>query len=201
MRICFIGDSFITGAGDDDCLGWAGRLGVESRANGHDVTVYNLGIRGDTSADIAARWEHEARARLRPEHDGRLVFSFGVNDCTHEAGQPRVSEAASLANTRTMLARAKAWRPTLMVGPPCTADAAQDERVQRLSDKMAAACDDVGVPFLPLFATLRGHPVWRRDAERGDGIHPNRDGYSLIYDAVRAWPAWREWAPPPDRSL
>ena len=25
MRICFIGDSFVSGAYDDECLGWVGR--------------------------------------------------------------------------------------------------------------------------------------------------------------------------------
>ena len=25
MRICFFGDSFVNGTGDDECLGWVGR--------------------------------------------------------------------------------------------------------------------------------------------------------------------------------
>ena len=91
MRICFIGDSFVAGAGDDDCLGWPGRLCAAARQAGHDLTLYNLGIRRDTSADIAARWEAEARARLPAEHDGRLVFLFGVNDCVEDTpGHPRM---------------------------------------------------------------------------------------------------------------
>ena len=119
MRICFFGDSFVNGTGDDDCWGWPSRLCAEARQRGCDVTFYNLGIRRDTSGDVARRWEHEASARLLPEHDGRLVFSFGVNDCVHEQGLPRVSEKASVANTRTILARARARWPTLVVGPPC----------------------------------------------------------------------------------
>jgi acyl-CoA thioesterase-1 len=30
---------------------------------------------------MLARWQREAEARLPSEHDGRLVFSFGANDC------------------------------------------------------------------------------------------------------------------------
>ncbi|MDY6901411.1 MAG: lipase, partial [Cyanobacteriota bacterium] len=26
MRICFVGESFINGTGDPECLGWAGRI-------------------------------------------------------------------------------------------------------------------------------------------------------------------------------
>ena len=87
--------------------------------NGVDLTCYNLGIRGDTSADVLRRWEHEARARLPPEHDGRLVFSFGANDCClrDDASQVRVPLDQALANARAILGSALAWRPTLMVGP------------------------------------------------------------------------------------
>ena len=57
------------------------------------------------------------------EHDGRRVFSFGVNNCvTEERGRPRVSEAASIINARELLGTAKAWLPTLMIGPPPTSE-------------------------------------------------------------------------------
>ena len=63
MRICFIGDSFVNGTGDDACLGWAGRLCRDARAAGREVTYYNLGVRRNTSADIARRWRAEKRRR------------------------------------------------------------------------------------------------------------------------------------------
>ena len=81
IRVCFFGDSFVNGTGDDACLGWVGRACAAGRRRGVDLTCYNLGIRRDTSADVPQRWEREAQARLPPEHDGRLVFSFGANDC------------------------------------------------------------------------------------------------------------------------
>jgi len=63
--------------------GWGGvgRVVAKARQGGRDVTAYNLGIRRDTSADVAAPWGGEARLRLPHEYDCRLVFSFGVNDC------------------------------------------------------------------------------------------------------------------------
>lgn len=77
MRLCFFGDSFVNGTGDDDCLGWVGRLCAAERRVGRDLTVYNLGVRRDTSDDILRRWRREAEARLPPGCGGRLVFSFG----------------------------------------------------------------------------------------------------------------------------
>ncbi|HET7883050.1 MAG TPA: GDSL-type esterase/lipase family protein [Acetobacteraceae bacterium] len=194
MRICFIGDSFVNGTGDDECLGWSGRICARARQTGCDVTLYNLGIRRDTSADILARWEREARARLLPEHDGRLVFSFGVNDCVHEmADRPRVPEDDAVANAQAILASAAAWLPTLMVGPPWTGEPELDARVRRLSARLGSLCGDLSVPYLAPWDAHIDVEVWHREALAGDGIHPNRRGYALIADLVDAWPPWRRW--------
>jgi lysophospholipase L1-like esterase len=73
IRICFFGDSIFNGTGDDACLGWVGRICSAVRRRGTDLTCYNLGIRRDTSTDVLARWQVEARVRLPDEYDGRLV--------------------------------------------------------------------------------------------------------------------------------
>jgi acyl-CoA thioesterase-1 len=80
MRICFLGDSYVSGAYDAECLGWAGRISAAARARGHDVSPYNLGIRGETSLQLAERWRSEASLRLTTMQELRLVFEFGMND-------------------------------------------------------------------------------------------------------------------------
>jgi acyl-CoA thioesterase I len=194
MRICFIGDSFVNGTGDDDCLGWAGRLCSEARQRGRDVTYYNLGIRRDTSADIAARWETEATARLPPGHDGRLVFSFGVNDCVLEIPErSRVLADESVSNACAILSRARARYPILMIGPPCTGEAALDQRIEYVSERIATVCEDFAVSFLSVWPILEGNEVWLEEARQGDGVHPNRGGYLLMYNAILSWQPWRDW--------
>lgn len=192
MRICFIGDSFINGTGDPDCLGWVGRVCAQARRRGVDLTVYNLGIRRDTSRDIAARWRAEALARQPAEVPGLLVFSFGVNDsCEDTPGTQRVAPACSLDTARTLLAEAAALRPTLMVGPPPIDDDAVNARTRVLSDRLGDVCAELGVPYLPIFAALEDIPVWRHEAAAGDGAHPGAGGYQALADLVAAWPQWR----------
>ncbi|HYD31988.1 MAG TPA: GDSL-type esterase/lipase family protein [Azospirillaceae bacterium] len=196
MRICFVGDSFVTGVGDDDCLGWPGRVCSAARKAGDDVICYNLGIRRDTSADIRARWRREAEARLPTEYDGRLVFSFGTNDCTagDDADGVRVSRARALANAEAILAEARTWRPTLMVGPlPVGDDPDIDRRVAALSRDLDALCAPLGVPFLEVFATMAANRPWTREAAAGDGTHPNAGGYAALAQMVAGWDAWRSW--------
>src|SRR5690606_18564817 len=118
-RICFVGDSFVAGAGDRSALGWTGRLVADAHACGHPVTAYNLGVRGQTSTQIRARWLAESLPRFPDDVDARVVFSLGVNDTTIENGRTRVAAADSVANLTALLAEAadRGW-PALVVAPP-----------------------------------------------------------------------------------
>ena len=77
MRICAIGDSFVNGTGDPDCLGWIGRLVSRKKQLHPDLTLYNLGVRRETSGDIRRRWAGEVAARL-PERS--LAITLTVDD-------------------------------------------------------------------------------------------------------------------------
>jgi lysophospholipase L1-like esterase len=195
VRICFFGDSFINGTGDDECLGWVGRLCAVERRAGADLTVYNLGIRRDTSEDILRRWKPEAAVRLPVDSDGRLVFSFGVNDLApdDELGRPRISEGASLQNAHDILSEASAWRPTLMMGPlPVTSSQARNDQIRSYSEQLSGLCASLGVPYFdPAPFAAEVYETWRKEADAGDGIHPNAESYSALASAIHRWRPWR----------
>lgn len=195
MRICFIGDSFVNGTGDPGGLGWVGRVAASARRRGNDLTVYNLGIRRDTSADIARRWQEETARRLPADVDGRLVFCFGGNDCIGENGGPRVAAERSLDNARAILGAAKERHPTLMLGPPPLHLGDADGRIAALSRAFAALSGELGVPYLDLHTPLSAIGLWRIELATGDGAHPGSAGYALIADLVEGWEAWRGWLP------
>ncbi|MEH1797522.1 MAG: GDSL-type esterase/lipase family protein [Nostoc sp.] len=134
VRICFVGDSFVNGTGDPECLGWTGRVCANANKKGYDITYYNLGIRRDTSTDIANRWLQEVSLRLAKEYDGRVVFSFGLNDTTLENGKTRVDLADSLKNAYEILREAQKLYPVLMVGPAAYVEQEDPQRKQRTID-------------------------------------------------------------------
>ena len=103
VRICFFGESFVNGTGDPECLGWTGRICVDANKKGYDITYYNLGVRRETSTDLEKRWLPEASSRLPQECDGRIVFSFGVNDTTIENKATRVELTNSIKNAHKIL--------------------------------------------------------------------------------------------------
>ncbi len=195
IRICFIGDSFVSGAHDEECLGWAGRLAANARRRGHDVSPYNLGIRGDTSSMIARRWRAEAQRRQSPQQEGRLVFEFGVNDMREVNGRPQMELQQSLAVAHAVLSAAARWKPTLMIGPPPGADDARNARVQALSDAMMQLCAELSLPYFDSYRALVASAVWMPSVMAVDGTHPSASGYAEWATLIEAWPAWRDWLP------
>jgi hypothetical protein len=103
VRVCFLGDSFVAGIGDPQVRGWVGRVAERTVPLLGTMTAYNLGVRRDTSADVLARWADECARRLPPTMEGRIVVSFGVNDCAIEQGQRRVEPAQSLTNLAALV--------------------------------------------------------------------------------------------------
>ena len=195
MRISFIGDSLVAGTGDPEFLGWAGRVCRSARGRGHDVTCYNLGIRGNTSANILARWRAEAEDRTVAGQDCRLVFSFGVNDTKDIDGQRIVEPVQAIAQARLILMDAVAWQPVLMVGPPPIEDETRNARIADISGRLNALCREIHVPYLDTFGAFYTGAVWLNAVRAGDGVHPIAEGYDAWAELIESWPAWRAWLP------
>ena len=190
IRICFLGDSYVQGTGDDECLGWAGRLCASARHAGHNITYYNLGVRRETSTDIARRWLAECEPRLLPASENYLVFSFGANDVSLVDGQQRVRKDDTIANLHAMLDNARTRYRTLMVGPPPAADADHNARLARLSERMCDVTIRLGVPYVATLPALIDDRIWRDEVRDNDGAHPRAAGYARLARIVAASGAW-----------
>ncbi|MBB2903171.1 lysophospholipase L1-like esterase [Kineococcus radiotolerans] len=192
VRICFVGDSFVAGAGDPQHLGWAGRLAAHSHTKGQPLTSYNLGVRRDTSSDVLTRWHTECTPRLPAGCRAGVVLSFGVNDTTLEGGTLRTAPDVSAANLHILLtqARSTAW-PVLVAGPPAVDDEKQNERTAVVDVLFAQVCAQHQVPYVSVLPALRAHPLWRRQVREGDGAHPDDEGYQAL--TALLLPAWQTW--------
>jgi lysophospholipase L1-like esterase len=193
MRICFVGDSFVNGTGDPDYLGWTGRICRVARKKGIDITYYNLGVRRNTSTDIAVRWLEEVSRRLPEGCNGKVVFSFGVNDTTIEEGKSRIKFEGSIENTYKILTDAQPLFPILMVSPPPVPDSEQNLRVAELSAQFKRICCQLNVPYLDVFHPLQASTVWLKEAAVNDGYHPGSAGYSEFARLVEDWSSWLSW--------
>lgn len=193
IRICFLGESFVNGAGDSTYLGWTGRLCQNLAQQGSEVTHYNLGIRRETSTLLSKRWKTEVERRLQIGADLRLVFSFGTNDTTIQNGKRRVTLAESLENTHQILSTAQQRYPILMVSPPPIAEVEQRSRIQELVAELSVICNALKVPYLDVFTPLLASSVWLKEVAAGDGAHPNAAGYAELAQLVWQWQDWQDW--------
>jgi acyl-CoA thioesterase-1 len=193
LRVCFVGDSFVAGVGDPEHLGWPGRLCAASEHAGLPLTRYVLGVRRQTTVEVADRWPEECRVRLAGgPWESRVVLSTGVNDTTEEDGAPRSTPEQSVAALGRMLTgAARARWPVLVVGPPAVADDAQNQRIADLDARFARTCDERGVPYVSVTADLAADPIWRAEVAASDGAHPGAAGYAVLAGLVR--PSWERW--------
>ncbi|MEM6599224.1 MAG: GDSL-type esterase/lipase family protein [Cyanobacteria bacterium P01_D01_bin.36] len=193
IRICFIGDSFTAGTGDPTYLGWTARVCAAMTSPHHQLSYYNLGIRGNTSEQIEVRWLAEARKRLPDHADNRVVFSFGTNDNRVEDGLRFVEEKDSVVCARRILTQAKALYPVLLIGPPPIADDDMNYRAEKLSAAYGELCAEIEVPYLDIYQTLKENALWMQEVAAVDGAHPAASGYLALAQLVMDWPAWRQW--------
>ena len=209
LRICVVGDSLAAGTGDSRCLGWQGRLLGPLLLAGRDVTIYDLGVRGDTSQDVARRWQAEASARLPDIFPSAVVFEFGLNDCTVRTSADgtaarRVPVEETLATTAAILKGSVARWPTMMIGPapvddgragpqlvPGVSQRTSNRDVSAIDAQLAAVAAQVGVAYLAVFDALAADLRWRGALRDGDGIHPADQGYDVLAELVGGWAPWR----------
>lgn len=156
------------------------------------MTAYNLGVRGHTSTDIAGRWPAECRVRLPAGIEGRVVFSFGVNDTVLVGGRPRVDVETSVVNLSAALtaAREQGWT-VLVVGPPAVGDEAHNRRIAELDRRFGAVCAARGVVYAGEYSSLTRDEIWMEQVRAGDGAHPGAAGYAAF--AGLLLPSWRAW--------
>lgn len=207
--VCFVGASTVEGMGDEEGLGWPGRLRRLMAPTQPDLVVYNLGVRGHSSKMIAERWQRECAARLpdnAPE-SGLVVISFGNNDAAElKDGSTRLPLADTIQTAGEIVARCAAWRRTLWIGPTAVDEAKmpfhsrllgtdlyyRNERLAAISMEFEAIAGRLGVPYLDLLGWLITDETWMRAVGRRDGLHPNGAGYEAAAGHIARWPAWQE---------
>jgi acyl-CoA thioesterase-1 len=192
IRICVVGDALVAGVGDPKSLGWVGRVAARTPQDEMALSIYTLGVPGENTADLGARWWEEAGRRFgestQPQAEHRIVIGLGRGDIAAGLSIPR-----SRLNLANMLDDAHARRlPAFVVGPPPAADNDLNHRIQELSATFADVCRRRGVDFVDCFDPLYAHEDWLTDLASGDGEHPRQAGYGLI-----AWlvlhNGWYEW--------
>lgn len=207
LRICFVGDSYVNGTGDERCLGWIGRLCERRFTRDMQLSFYDLGIRGETTAQIRARWQSEVEARFPDGSDNRVVLQFGINDIANVTGSGRqTAEDATVEEAEAFVKEVTDAYPTLWVGLPPANEACSpmhpseglevsffQKDAAALNARFKTLAETLGVPYFDLQTPLLANRDYMASLTRGDRMHCDGTGYAMMANLVDNWPAWNAW--------
>ena len=205
LKIVALGDSLVYGFGDPEGGGWVERLRrtwMLPESSGH--VLYNLGVRGDRTAQVAKRLEAEFRNRgeLRNRVPDIIILSVGVNDSAR-VGRPDGKNYTNFSNFEEQLAsllqQAQKLCPVLFVGMVPVNEAKMPfldclyynhDDQYRYKEATRLACGKQGIPYLDIFDKWMQQPeIWRVSRLSKDGLHPNTLGYQTLLEDVTNWEA------------
>lgn len=189
MNILIFGDSITWGAYDPEQGGWAARLRNHFEGQNKDIDVYNLGVSSDTTADLLARIEAEARSR-EPHF---IIFAIGINDAQfiHSTNGSRVSLEEFRQNLAKLLSIAKKFTDkVIFVGltkvdesktTPCPwkpDKSYYNENIRRLDNAIKKFCEDNKLKFIQVDSVVENDDLV-------DGLHPNTKGHIKIFNRMK----------------
>lgn len=190
MNILIFGDSITWGAYDPEQGGWANRLRNYFEKQDNDIDVYNLGISGDTTADLLARIETEAKSR----EPNLIIFAIGINDAQfiHSTNSLRVSLDKFQQNLAKLFAIAKQYTDkVIFVGltrvdeskttpiPWNTDKSYTNENVERFDNAIEKFCEENKLKFVPMKSVVGNDDLI-------DGLHPNSGGHAKIFELMKS---------------
>ena len=205
LKIVALGDSLVYGFGDPEGGGWVERLRrtwMLPESSGH--VLYNLGVRGDRTVQVAKRLEVEFRNRgeLRNRVPDIIILSVGVNDSAR-VGRPDGKNYTNFVNFEeqltSLLQQAQKLCPVLFVGMVPVNEAKMPfldclyynhDDQHRYKEATRLACRKQGIPYLDIFDKWMQQPeMWRAKRLSSDGLHPNTLGYQTLLEDVTNWEA------------
>jgi acyl-CoA thioesterase-1 len=182
LKIMAFGDSLFAGYGlSSDADNIPSQIEKGLKADGHDVTMVNAAVSGDTTADGLARldWSLQDKPDL-------VLLELGANDALRGLDPDRAK-----ANLDGILARLKAAGvPVLICGmiAPRNLGPAYSAKFDPMFKELA---DKYQVPLYPFI--LDGVAL-DPALNQADGMHPNKDGAAIV--AKRLTPAVEKALPP-----
>ncbi|MBE9205478.1 G-D-S-L family lipolytic protein [Nostoc sp. LEGE 06077] len=217
LKIVALGDSIVYGFGDPEHGGWVEQLRrwwMLPSSAGH--VLYNLGVRGDRTQQVAQRLEVEFRHRgeLRNRVPDLIILSVGLNDSAR-LGRPNGKNYTDFATFEADIAHlldlAQQLCPVLFVGmtpvdetkmPFLDCFYFNHSDQYRYKEATRLACNQRQIPYLDIFDQWMGRgETWLHQRMNTDGLHPNTLGYQALLDDVLKWDALAPYHSQPEYQL
>ena len=171
FRIVGFGDSLMAGYQLSPGDSFPEKLEAALRARGHDVTVANAGVSGDTTGDGLSRLDWSV-----PDDTDLVILELGANDMLRGIDPATAEKNLDEIITRLEERGIKILLIGMYAAPNLGPDYKQafDSIYPRLAEKY-------NLPLVPFF--LEG-VVGNASLQLQDGMHPNAEGVDLMVKNV-----------------
>lgn len=171
VAIVALGDSLTAGYGLLPGESFPEQLQAALQAKGHDVTVANAGVSGDTAADGLARLEWSV-----PADADIVIVELGANDALRG-----VDPALTKRSLSEIVAKLKERGQTVLLAGMLAPRNLGDGYAKKFDAIYPALAAEFGVALYPFFlASVATDPA----LNQGDGMHPNKTGVARIVDSM-----------------
>lgn len=189
MRICVFGDSVTFASYMKES--WANQLRWYLEENStEDIEFFNLGINGNTSEEILARFDVEAQSR---EPD-KIIFAFGINDSCYifDTKKPLVEEEVFKNNLVKLIQKAKKHTNDITFVGLTLGDESllkpfpesskgksySHERARKYDSIIKETAKTNGCNYIDVYDQLNAEDFI-------DGLHPNEVGHRKMFEVIR----------------
>ncbi|NOQ55587.1 MAG: hypothetical protein GQ477_02145 [Nanohaloarchaea archaeon] len=203
-HILVFGDSIAWGAWDSRG-GWVDRLKnfvYEKNINltdykDYDCTIYNLGISGNTSENIAARLDIETKSRLSKNEENIILFAIGINDSafikskddnwipikSFEKNIQKIIDIPNKIVTKIICLNINPVQENKTNPIPWETDIYyKNENIKQYNNSISKICSENNVECIDIFELFsKSNPNQLLE----DGLHPNTEGHKLIFETVK----------------
>jgi lysophospholipase L1-like esterase len=201
MRVLVFGASGVQGFWDSQG-GWVLRLrshydSLQVKDLAKDYPrIMNLGMSGNTSADLLARLDNEAAARQNPKGLA-IIFSVGTNNAAIRDGRPSSSTEKYEQELLSLIEKAKKYTSKIMlVGlhpvnetkttPVAWGDIVfKNNNIWQFEQTMRDVCKEQKIDQVATFETLSQATAAGKEIHSDDGVHLNDEGHEQVSQLVR----------------
>ncbi|NQZ51969.1 MAG: peptidase [Moritella sp.] len=200
--ICF-GDSITRGESDADYGGWADRIKTRCLSRiisttvsgrGSDrVSVFNMGISGETTDGLIQRFQSEFVTRLADDKQNTVLFGYGANDLAKQDGNHLVALESYIDNLSRCIefSLEKGANVVLINVTPISAELdgipnvnnriRNDETIRCYNHALVALSVKYSVNLIDVYTPFNDNKEAYLTA---DGLHPNSAGHELLYQVI-----------------
>lgn len=200
LKILCFGDSITLGENDSKQGGWADCLKkyyfqqfVDSQTQ--RITLYNLGVAGETTDGLVKRFDTELRARNIKGQNLIILFAYGANDIVIHKDKNIVPELYYTRNLKYCIELAKKFKAEILllnllpIANSIEGKVNQhgklrfDHDIKAYNFTLKKLSYEMNCEYVDLYASFVEHN--KEEYLCGDGLHPNSKGHELLYQKIK----------------